>query len=222
MKKLFLLLSAIFITTICSDISAQKVNINININVDKQPSWGPIGYDYAPYYYFPEIDIYYDVNREMFYYPSGSRWVCSRYLPLRYRKYNFYALYKVVIKDHNPWHNHKHHKKHYKNYRDDRTQICIRDSRDKKYNNSRNNHKNWIDPKREHYNDKNYNRPNYVEKETHLSSGRNDKGSNHDRVKDNVKLNSRNPEKQSQKSNSRNSSRADKTDTNKNARTTRN
>ena len=72
------------------------------------------------------------------------------------------------------------------------------------------------------YNDKNYNRPNYVEKETHLSSGRNDKGSNHDRVKDYVKLNSRNPEKQSQKSNSRNSSRADKTDTNKNARTTRN
>lgn len=142
MKKLFIAISLFFAVGIFTPTMAQ--NINININLDNQPAWGPTGYDYAGYYYFPDINVYFDVTNSLFYYLSGSRWISNQYLPSNYRKYDLYTLYKVVINDNQPWLQNKTHKKSYSQYKGDRTQETIRYSNNTKYNNSKSNTRSWV------------------------------------------------------------------------------
>ena len=61
--------------------------------------WGPVGYTGARYYYLPDVESYYDVQSSMFIYYSGGAWIHRAYLPERYRGYDLYGGYKVVMKD---------------------------------------------------------------------------------------------------------------------------
>ena len=76
-----------------------QAQLSVRINVGTPPQWGPSGYNDVRYYYLPDIESYYDVPSSMFIYYSGNRWVHSRYLPGRYRNYDLYHGYKVVMKD---------------------------------------------------------------------------------------------------------------------------
>ncbi|MDR2956299.1 MAG: hypothetical protein LBV43_14590 [Prevotella sp.] len=145
MKKLILILAILTTSGLYNLSTAQNINVNININVNKQPAWGPEGYDYVGYYYFPDLDIYFDVDNSLFYYSSGGKWVSNKYLPDKYRKYDLYNLYKVVINDSQPWIQNKKHKKEYSNYKGDKTQNPIRYSTDTKYNTSKSNTNVWVD-----------------------------------------------------------------------------
>jgi hypothetical protein len=107
--------------------------ISININLGSQPVWGPVGYDYVEYYYLPEVDTYYDVSRQRFYYYEKGNWLYRSTLPARYSHYNLYNTYKVVINEHQPWRKHKDHKIKYASYKSHNNQKAIRDSRDSKY-----------------------------------------------------------------------------------------
>jgi len=73
--------------------------ISVRLNVGTPPHWGPSGYSNVRYYYLPDIESYYDVNSSMFIYYSGNRWIHSRNLPARYRDYDLYNGYKVVLND---------------------------------------------------------------------------------------------------------------------------
>lgn len=148
MKKIFIVLSVLILNVGFTDsVSAQNVNINVNINIDKQPAWGPIGYEYVQFYYFPDINVYYDVVNGLFYYPSRrSTWTPSRYLPNNYRRYDLYGLYKVVINQPQPWLYNRSHRKTYSMYKGDRTQTAIRYSNDSRYNTSRSNNVRWTQP----------------------------------------------------------------------------
>ena len=141
---------------------------DITINIDLQPAWGPVGYDYAAYYYMPEINIYYDINRSLFYYQSNNRWIGVKYLPPSYRVYDLFKIYKVVINYDNPWKYNRNHRTQYKHYRDDRTQTTIRMSNDKRYNKSWENLRPWVDPDRRSNRkaDYNTNKPNQQSKPT--------------------------------------------------------
>lgn len=145
MKKLVIALSLFFVMGLASPVSAQNINININVNVDKQPSWGPVGYDYAEYYYFPDLNIYYDVASSLFYYLTSGNWTSHQYLPDKYRKYDLYNMYKVVLNDPQPWVNNKTHKKSYSQYKGDKTQESIRYSSNSKYDTSKNNNRRWVE-----------------------------------------------------------------------------
>lgn len=115
-------------------------------NIDRQPAWGPEGYEQASYYYLPDLNIYYDVANALFYYLSGGSWISNKHLPDKYKSSDLYSLYKVVInKEKNPWTNNKTHKKQYKDYKNDKTQTAIRYSSDSKYNNSKKNTGSWVD-----------------------------------------------------------------------------
>jgi hypothetical protein len=178
MKK-FLLAFALFIgvTSFYSTVEAQ--NINISINIGRQPAWGPVGYDYVGYYYFPDIDCYYDVNVGLFYYFDRGRWISARYLPYGYRNYDLYGLYKVVLNVRDPWRYHHIHYRDYARYRGHRNQIVIRDSRDHRYHDSR---KDGYDNKRNK--DKNYNnsqRKNYNKRSEYGS--RDNRSNRNDNVK---------------------------------------
>jgi hypothetical protein len=72
-------------------------------NVAAQPAWGPRGYTRADYYYLPDIECYYSVATRQFISLNSGRWVFSIVLPTKYKQYDLFAGYKVVIDQPRPF-----------------------------------------------------------------------------------------------------------------------
>ena len=143
----------LIITLFLANIS--NAQIDVNINLGSQPVWGPTGYDYVEYYYLPDIEAYYNVPQQRYYYYEKGNWIYKSSLPSRYSNYDFYNSYKVVINEREPWHNHKTYKKKYYSYKGRHDQRPIRDSRDSKYfvNKNHPEHNKWV--KEQEHNKKN-------------------------------------------------------------------
>src|SRR5512147_2960422 len=121
MKKIILVLAlAVGFIIISKPASAQ---ISVNINIGAQPAWGPVGYDYVEYYYLPDIEVYYYVPRHQYVYLSNGRWIFSASLPYRYRSYDLYRGYKVVINEPRPYMHFQTHRAEYARYRGNRGQV---------------------------------------------------------------------------------------------------
>lgn len=90
--------------------------VSVNINVGTPPSWGPEGNDESRYYYLPDIDIYYDVVKSQYISDNNGVWVRETRLPSRYRNYDFYSGYKVVLKDYRGDKPYSYHTKHRSSY----------------------------------------------------------------------------------------------------------
>jgi hypothetical protein len=73
--------------------------VSLRVNIGVAPQWGPAGYSDAQYYYLPDVEAYYDINTSEFIYNEGRSWVRRSYLPNRYRNYDLYNGYKVVMND---------------------------------------------------------------------------------------------------------------------------
>jgi len=114
MKKMILMFAIIFISATTFNSKGQ---ISVNINLGSQPAWGPAGYDYAEYYYLPAIESYYYVPGRQFIYLNNGNWVYANSLPARYRTYNLYSGYKVVINEPKPYLNHTVYKTRYVKYK---------------------------------------------------------------------------------------------------------
>ncbi len=110
-------------------LNPTRAQVSVNINIGSQPLWGPVGYDYARFYYMPEMDVYYDVVHRRYTYYHGRKWVTRASLPSRYRHYDMYRTYKVVINDRDPWHRHSHYHKQYHRHRSNYSQVVLRDGR---------------------------------------------------------------------------------------------
>lgn len=133
MKKMILMATFLFASVIlCRNANAQ-VRVGVNINIGSQPVWGPVGYDYAEYYYLPDIDAYYYVPRRQFIYLSNNRWVFSTALPVRYRDYDLYSGYKVVVNEPRPYLHPDVYRSRYAPYRGRHDQVIIRNSNEPKY-----------------------------------------------------------------------------------------
>jgi hypothetical protein len=107
--------------------------LSISFNISSQPKWGPVGYNYVQYYYFPDIDCYYYVPTSQFIYQSGTQWIYSSSLPPMYRNFDLYNGYKVVINDPRPYLHNSIYRSRYASYRGRRGQSIIRDSHDPRY-----------------------------------------------------------------------------------------
>ena len=116
MTKILKLIAFALLISMADMASAQ---VSVNVHIGTTPAWGPDGYAGVRYYYLPDIQAYYDVETEMFiyYYYSGHYWVHHRYLPSRYRNYDLYNGYKVVMTDY-------HGKTPYTHYREHRLQYA--------------------------------------------------------------------------------------------------
>ena len=101
--------------------SPALAQISINLNIGSPPKWGPVGYTDVQYYYLPDVEAYYDVPSSMFIYYERGAWIHRAYLPGRYRNYDLYNGYKVVMNDYRgnaPYTHFKDHKMKYaKGYR---------------------------------------------------------------------------------------------------------
>ncbi|WDF70633.1 hypothetical protein PQ465_09710 [Sphingobacterium oryzagri] len=126
MKKIIYTVFALGLLAIAKPAAAQ---VNVNINIGSQPMWGPTGYDYARYYYMPEMNVYYDVVQRRYTYPRGNRWVTVRTLPASYRHVDMYRTYKVVLNQAHPWKNHRAVRKQYARYANNHSQRVLRDHR---------------------------------------------------------------------------------------------
>ncbi len=110
MKKL------VFAAMLFMSIFFAQAQVSINVNIGTPPSWGPQGYDDDRYYYLPDIDVYYDVNQSVFIYDNGGKWIREKRLPSRYRQYDLYSGYKVVLTDYRGDAPYTYHTKHRANY----------------------------------------------------------------------------------------------------------
>lgn len=110
----------VFVIAILTSFSL-KAQVSVNVNIGSPPQWGPAGYDGERYYYLPDVECYYDVQQSTFIYYERNVWVRRTYLPNRYRNYDLYNGYKVVINNYrgdSPYTNFKDHKMKYaKGYR---------------------------------------------------------------------------------------------------------
>jgi hypothetical protein len=132
MKKL-ILSAAILLSCLAIKTASAQVSVSLGVNIGSQPAWGPVGYDYANYYYMPDIDAYYSVPTHQYVYFENNVWVHRGYLPVRYRSYNLYSGYKVVINERNPWLRNNIYRTRYAGYRGRHDQVIIRNSRDARY-----------------------------------------------------------------------------------------
>jgi hypothetical protein len=134
MKKI-IFAAAILMGCIFTQSAKAQVSFHLNLNIGSQPDWGPVGYEHVSYYYIPDIDAYYDVDSHLYIYLENNIWVHRTYLPVKYRGYNLYSGYKVVINQPNPWLRHTYYRTHYASYRGRRGQAIIRNSHDVRYRN---------------------------------------------------------------------------------------
>ena len=110
MKKL------VFASVLFMSVFFAQAQVSINVNIGTPPNWGPQGYDDDRYYYLPDIDIYYDVVKSQYISDNNGKWVRENKLPARYRNYDFYSGYKVVLTDYKGDTPYNYHDKHRSNY----------------------------------------------------------------------------------------------------------
>jgi hypothetical protein len=116
MKTLKLITLALFLFA----STTNHAQVSINVNLGTPPQWGPVGYSQVSYYYLPDVQSYYDIRAEQFIFLNNGVWIRSHNLPHRYRNYNLYNGYKVVLNDYHgsrPYGHYQQHKvKYYKGY----------------------------------------------------------------------------------------------------------
>jgi hypothetical protein len=151
MRYILALIAIVLMLGAVSAPAKAQVSISLNFNVDRQPIWGPTGYDHVDYYYLPDIDVYYNVPQHRYFYYERNRWVGGSSLPRRYRGVNMYNSYKVVVNEPTPYRNAQMYRDKYASYKGRHDQETIRDSRDQKYfvNPKHPEHKNWVKQNKE-------------------------------------------------------------------------
>lgn len=149
--------------------SAAPAQVSVHLNIGNPPQWGPAGYSNIRYYYLPDVEAYYDVQSSMFIYFEGRSWVRRSYLPSRYKNYNLYDGYKVVMKDYHgeaPYYKHREYRTLYaKGYRGpsqrtigERPKRGIENQRSYRQGNQANRGRGSVIDKNERTGDYNYNR----------------------------------------------------------------
>lgn len=78
---------------------AGQAQVEVTVNIGVPPPWGPAGYPEVRYYYLPDVESYYDVQASMFICVIEGAWVHRNNLPSRYKSYDMYDGYKVVLTD---------------------------------------------------------------------------------------------------------------------------
>ncbi len=140
MKRLAAILLGLMLAS-CSVgyYSNNGMGLSTVANISVQPDWGPAGYDCANFYYFPEHNFYYDVNRALFYYYHNRQWLSAKHLPygLGYPR-DLYRLYKVVLNNiSKPWKYNRRHIMEYKHYGKIHNQPVLHPHKAPQYNGNR-------------------------------------------------------------------------------------
>lgn len=82
------------------------------------PVWAPAYYPGVRYYYFPDIETYYDLSDNDFVYLDDGQWIFSSVLPPMYSGFNLYSGFVVSLNSrvYRPWLHHQYYVSHYPRY----------------------------------------------------------------------------------------------------------
>jgi len=85
---------------------------------DYNPVWAPDYYAGTRYYYFPDIETYYDLATRNFVYLYNGRWLFGRALPSFYSSFNLRNAFVVIVNRsmYDPWMHHQFYNSHYPRY----------------------------------------------------------------------------------------------------------
>lgn len=97
------------------ETSTSKVGVRVQYN---NPDWAPVYYSGVRYYYFPDIEVYYDLSNADYIYLYNGQWVFSRYLPPFYSNYNLRNSFVISlnVNIYQPWRHHHYYISHYPRY----------------------------------------------------------------------------------------------------------
>lgn len=51
------------------------------------------------YYYFPNLEAYYDTQKNVYHYHEDGKWITAEEIPAGYRGYSLYNKVNIIIKD---------------------------------------------------------------------------------------------------------------------------
>lgn len=83
------------------------------------PAWAPpFSYGAGRYYYFPDVEMYYDLSDQDFVYLDGGQWLFSPVLPPLYAGFDLNNCFVVALNHsvYQPWMHHQYYVAHYPRY----------------------------------------------------------------------------------------------------------
>lgn len=85
---------------------------------DYNPAWAPDYFWGTRYYYFPDIETYYDLATRNFVYLNNGQWLFVQALPTMYSTFNLHNAFIVIVNRNvfNPWMHHHYYNSHYPRY----------------------------------------------------------------------------------------------------------
>jgi len=95
-----------------------QTSFALNVNIGRQAGLQAANYYESQYYYFPEIDLFYDIVNRRFVYFENNRWVYASELPYTYRGYDVSRGYKVMINEYKPYLHGNEYREKYREYFD--------------------------------------------------------------------------------------------------------
>ncbi|WP_158828397.1 hypothetical protein [Mucilaginibacter lacusdianchii] len=104
MKKVVLTMMIAAGSLMFKTASAQ-VGVSVGFNI------GPLSVQihkpvYDDFYYLPDVEAYYSVPEQVYYYMDGDDWVCNPYLPGAYRNYDWRNVPHYEVRAQRPYMNH--------------------------------------------------------------------------------------------------------------------
>ncbi len=117
MKKI-VLISAIVFSGLYYNTANAQIRVHLGLNFSPRPVYvpervvvqqpveytEPANYDGdEDYYYLPDVDAYYSVTEQCYYYNDGDQWVSAAYLPGAYRDYDWRASRRFEVRAPRPF-----------------------------------------------------------------------------------------------------------------------
>lgn len=167
MKKL-IILSAMAVSGLIAQSANAQIGIHINLHLGGSPAYvepAPV-YNDDDYYYLPDVEAYYSVHENCYYYNDGYNWVSAAYLPGAYRNYDWRYARRIELRESRPYMRSEVYRSRYGgfehrnwNYRDEHDDRMYAD----RYHNHYNDHDQYRDhaygrPEEQHYDRGNYGR----------------------------------------------------------------
>jgi hypothetical protein len=115
MKKIYLL-SAMVLAGLFANKAQAQISVHIGLNLPVRHVYVPAPQpeviynddfdDSDDYYYLPEVEAYYSIPLNCYFYNDGGRWIRAQYLPGAYRNYDWRSARRFEVRGRRPYMNH--------------------------------------------------------------------------------------------------------------------
>lgn len=99
-----MILSAIAVSGLMAQSANAQIGFHISLHLGAPVYTAPAPvYDDEDYYYLPDVEAYYSVRQNCYYYNDGYNWVSAAYLPGAYRNYDWHYARRIQVREARPY-----------------------------------------------------------------------------------------------------------------------